>query len=183
MTSFVKLLENLLHSLLVPRLGCANEVVVGATQAGCKSLPLRCQFITIVLRCFSFGKGGLLNFLPVFVKTRQKESLHAHAATRARNHVGDDFFVGVAKVRPAIHVINGGGQVKALAHRRYCGQGGGSWQGEWIRGQGRPGFGLVKQGFVRKIGMWRFSRTQKLWRRFSSISGTIGNARCGFVKS
>jgi len=53
----------------------------------------------------------------VFIKARQKKNFLTEAAARPRDDIGDDFLVGMAKVRLAVDVINGGGDVKLFAHQ------------------------------------------------------------------
>jgi hypothetical protein len=64
----------------------------------------------------ALGDGGLPDFLAVFIEAGEKKNFLTEAASRPRDDVGDDFFVGMAEVWLAIDVINRGGDVKPFAH-------------------------------------------------------------------
>ncbi len=55
-------------------------------------------------------------FCPCSSRPGQEKRLLPQAAPRPGNHVGDDLFVGMAEVRLAVDVVNGGCDVKSLAH-------------------------------------------------------------------
>ena len=61
--------------------------------------------------------GRLLDLLAVFIEAGQEKNLLTQAAPRPRDDVGDDFLVGMAEVRLAVDVINGGGDVKLFVHQ------------------------------------------------------------------
>ena len=96
----------------------ADKVVVGKIQFFGERLPDGGQLVAVGLRLFPVVQGGLLDFLAVFIEAGQKKNLLAQAAASAGDDVRDDFLVGVAEVRLAVHVINRGRQVKAFAHAR-----------------------------------------------------------------
>ena len=98
------------------RFGRTDEIVVGQFQFFCKRFPIRCQLVAISLRSFAFSECGLLDFLSVFVEAGEKKNLLAEAAARTRADIRNDFFVGVAEMRLAVHVINRGRDKKAFAH-------------------------------------------------------------------
>jgi len=51
---------------------------------------------------FTLSRGHLLDFLPVFVEAGEKEHFLAQTPPRAGDHVGGDFFIGMAEVRLAV---------------------------------------------------------------------------------
>ena len=108
--------EDCLDELLVARLGGADEIVVGQFQFFRERLPIGRQLVAIGLRRFAFRLRGLLDLLAVLIQAGQEENLLPQAAPRPRDHVGDDFFVGVAEMRLAVDVINRGGDVKPFVH-------------------------------------------------------------------
>ena len=75
--------ENRLHHLLMPRLGGADEIVVGQLQLRGKGLPHRSQLIAIGLRTLALGHCRLLDFLAVLIQAGQEERLLPQAAPRA----------------------------------------------------------------------------------------------------
>ena len=98
------------------RLGRAHEIVVGQLQFRRKRLPDHRQVIAIRLRRLPFRLRRLLHLLPVLVQPRQEEYLLSQAPPRPGDDVRHDFLVGVAQVRLAIDVIDGGRDIKSLAH-------------------------------------------------------------------
>ena len=52
----------------------------------------------------------------MFVEAGEEENFLAQTSPGARDHVGDNLFVGMTEVRLAVDVINGGGDVKRFAH-------------------------------------------------------------------
>ena len=81
-------------------------------------LPIGGEIIAVGLGCFTIGLRGLLDFLAVFIETGKIENFLPETPARAGDYVGDDLFVGVAEVRLAVDVVNGGGDVKRFAHPR-----------------------------------------------------------------
>ena len=105
-----------LNELLVPGAGSADKIVVGEFELLRKRLPIGGETVAVILGRFAIGLRGLLYFLAVFVETGKIENFLPETATGAGNHVSDDLLVGVAEVRLAIDIINGGGDVKRFAH-------------------------------------------------------------------
>ena len=99
-------------------IGGADKIVVGQLQFFGERPPVRRQFVTILLRRFALGDSRLLNLLAVFIQTGQEKNIQAETAARPRDDVGDDFLVGMAEVRLAVDVVNGGGDVKLFVHYR-----------------------------------------------------------------
>jgi len=83
-------------------------------------LPVTSEFVGVSLGVLTGGLGGLLDFLAVFIEAGEVKCLPAKATLRPRDDVGDYLFLGMPKVRLAIHVINGGGDVKLLTQRAAC---------------------------------------------------------------
>jgi hypothetical protein len=108
--------EDLLNDLFVARLGRAHKIVIRAAEPGDKGLPAGGQFVAIRLGSFSFGYGSLLNFLTVLVQASQEEGFLPKASMSSRDDIGNHFLVGMAQVRLPIHIVDGGRQVKTLAH-------------------------------------------------------------------
>ena len=120
--------EKPLHDFLMPRFGGANKIIIGQFQFCREGFPTRRQVVAIGLRGFPFGEGCLLDFLTVLIQAGQEESLLSQAPARSRNHVCDKLFVSVAQVRLAVDIVNGGSDVKALAHWPYFDQPLHPWQ-------------------------------------------------------
>jgi hypothetical protein len=102
----------------VPRLGGANEVVVGELQRPRELPPVVRQPVAIRLRILAFALRDLLDLLPMFIEARQKERVVAEAALRACDHIRGDFFIGMAQVGLAVDVIDRGRDVEPFAHPR-----------------------------------------------------------------
>ena len=58
--------------------------------------------------------GGALDLLPVLVGAGEEPGLDAQGALAPRDRVAHDGRVGVAQVRPRIHVVDGRGEVKTV---------------------------------------------------------------------
>ena len=108
--------QNRLDGSFVARLGGADEIVVGEAQIRGKCLPGGRQLIAISLGRFALGLGDLLHLLAVFIRARQKKHLFTQGALGPGHYVRDNLLVGVAQVRLAIHIVNGGRQIKSLTH-------------------------------------------------------------------
>src|ERR1044071_8195468 len=137
MTLRVKLSQDLLHNLFVTELRSAYKIVVRQFQFRRKLFPYYRQFVTVGLGRFPLRQGGLLHLLAVFIQTRQKEYFLAQAAARARNNIGDHFFISMAKMGMAVDVIDGGGDIETFAHRPLLWRRGGVLAIPWGR-QNRP---------------------------------------------
>ena len=64
------------------------------------------------------GLGGALDLLAVLVGAGEEPGVNAQRPLAARNGVGDHRGVGVADVRARVDVIDGGGEVELVRHRR-----------------------------------------------------------------
>ena len=73
-----------LNDFFVPRIGGANEVIVGQTQGGGEGFPIFGQLIAIGLRVLALGLGGLLDFLAMLVEAGQEENFLPETAARGR---------------------------------------------------------------------------------------------------
>ena len=100
----------------MPGLRGADEIIVGQPEPGGEGHPVRGQLIAILLRHFVLGESSLLDFLAVLVEAGEEENFFAEQPVRARDDVGDDLLVGVAEVRLAVEVINGGRDVEQFVH-------------------------------------------------------------------
>ena len=114
-TGILRRLKKPCHSPCVARLGGADEEVASEPQI----LPQRAEgfrnAVGELLRAHSGCLGGALHLLAVLVGARQQESFLTLHAPEAANHVGHHRGIGVAQMRPGIHIVDGSGQV-ILAH-------------------------------------------------------------------
>ena len=104
--------EELLHAALVPRLGGADEVVVGEAQPVPQAAKLAGDGGGELLRRAPGQLGGALDLLPVLVGAGKEPGIDAQGALAPRNGVAHDGRVGVAQVRPRIHVVDGRGEIE-----------------------------------------------------------------------
>src|ERR1039458_7519168 len=112
MAGGVELRERGLDKFLVARLRGADEVVIRQLQFFGDRLPVRRERVAVFLRIFLLCLRRLLDLLAVLVEAGQKKNLLAQAAPRAGDDVGDDFFVGMAEMRLAVHIIKSRAGVK-----------------------------------------------------------------------
>ena len=105
--------EELLHAALVARLGGADEVVVGEAEASHSARNSPAMAVAKLLRRAAGQLGGALDLLPVFVGAGEEPGIDAERPLAPRDGVAHDGRVGVAQVRPRIHVVDGRGEVEA----------------------------------------------------------------------
>ena len=114
----VETLEHSLHAFLVQRVGRGRPAVV----ADFEFLPERDEFrrdlIDELLRRDPGFLGRLLHFLPVLIDTGEEKNLFALQPMISRDDVGQHLLVGVTDVWRAVGVVDGGGDVERLWHRR-----------------------------------------------------------------
>ena len=110
----VQLLEQPAHDRLVPRLGRADEIVVGDAELRQQSAEGRAGFVDVLLGRDAELLGGHLNLLAVLVHAREEIHLVAHHPAEPGNDVSQHLFIGVAEVRGPIYVVDGGGEVERL---------------------------------------------------------------------
>jgi hypothetical protein len=122
MSGGVQLCERGLDKFFVSRLCGADKIVIRQFEFFSKRLPVVREGIAIFLRIFFLRLRRLLDFLAVFVEAGQEKNFLSETAPRARDDIGDDLFVGVAKMRLPVDVINRRGDVKPFAHvsNRQC---------------------------------------------------------------
>ena len=111
-----QLLEELLDDLLVARLGRADVVVVRDVEVAQHALEDRGDLIDEDLRFDSALERCLLDLLAMFVEPGEEVHLAAAHPHVAGDHVGEDFFVGMAEVRRAVGVVDGRGDVERTGH-------------------------------------------------------------------
>ena len=97
-------------------LGGADEIVVRAIHLRDHRLEAWHVAVEQLLRGHPLFRGGLLDFLAVLVGAGQEEHVVTVEPHEAGDRVGRDHFIGVADVRGAVGVGNGGGDVI----RRFC---------------------------------------------------------------
>ena len=104
-------------SFCTPRLwrgfGGADEVVVGEAEPVPQPAELAGDGGRKLLRRAASLLGGALDLLPVLVGAGQKPGFDAQRALAPRDGVAHDGRVGVAQVRPRIHVVDGRGEIEA----------------------------------------------------------------------
>src|SRR3989442_11532570 len=93
----------------------ADESVILDPHPVPERAKFRRDFIDELLRTFPGGVRRSFDLLSVFVGSRQKKSIHPHHALLARDSVARDGRVGMADVRPCIHVVDGSGDVELWA--------------------------------------------------------------------
>ena len=113
-----ELLQELLDDLLVARLGRADVIVVRDVQVTEHALKDRGDLIDEHLGFDAALEGGLLDFLAVLVQTGEEVHLVAAHAHVARDHIGEDFLIGMAEVRRAVGVVDGRGDVERTRHEK-----------------------------------------------------------------
>ena len=112
----VELLQQLLHDLDVARLRRADVVVVGNVQVATELEEKLRGLVAALLRRNAALLRRLLDLLPVLVESGEEMHRLAVHAVKARDRVGEHFLVSVSEVRSAVGVIDGGRQIKRLAH-------------------------------------------------------------------
>src|SRR5437868_1417626 len=105
-----------LYSTFVPLRGGPNKVIVRQAHAIPQHPELIRNFVGKLLWRLVGSLGGSFNFLAVFVGPGQKKGIVSEHAVATRDRVAGDRRVRVPDVRPRIHVVNRGRNVKLLAH-------------------------------------------------------------------
>ena len=113
-----ELLQELLHDLLVTRFGRTDIIVVRYVKIAEHALKDRGNLVDEDLGFNATLEGGLLDLLAVLVKTGEKVHLTAAHAHMARDHVGEDFLIGVAEVRRTVGIVDGRGDVERTGHEK-----------------------------------------------------------------
>ena len=92
--------------------GGADEAVVSDVQAVPHLFNLCGDAVDILLGADALRARDFLDFLAMFIRSRQEIYVIPHHAFVARDHVGENHVVGVSDMRLAGRVRNGGGDVK-----------------------------------------------------------------------
>jgi len=116
MSVVMELLQHRLHERLVARGGGADKIRIGQVQPRGERLPDRGELIAVHLRILALGRGRGLHLLAVFIEAGEVKHLLPQATMRPSDDVGDDFLIGVPKVRFPVDVIDGRGEVKLFTH-------------------------------------------------------------------
>ena len=96
------------------RLGGADEAVERDVKAFPQLLKADDGFVALLLRGNVFFRGGLLDFLAVFVGAGQKKGRLSEQAVEAGEHVGQNRGVGVPDMRFVVDVIDRRGEIKSV---------------------------------------------------------------------
>ena len=102
-------LPEVLHGLVLARLGGADEVVVGNLELLPELLEVRGLGVSPLLRRHAVLGSGLGDLLAVLVHAGEELDVVAGGATVARLDVGQDGGVRGAEVRIGVDVVDGGG--------------------------------------------------------------------------
>src|SRR5262249_36587066 len=105
-----------LYTFLVAILGGANEVVVGEPHPLPQRAELAGNLVGKLLWSFARSLGGALDLLPMFVGAGEEIRVLPQHALPTRHRVTSNRRIGMTDVRPRIHVVNRGRDVKLLAH-------------------------------------------------------------------
>ena len=119
-----KALQNGAHTLFVTIIRRRGPAVVFDTELSPQIHKFRGDGIHEFLRRDALLFRGLLDLLPVLINAREEENMIAREPVIAGNDVGEHLLVGMADVRRAIRVIDGGGDEK------------GCWECENVQTQG-----------------------------------------------
>ena len=106
--------ENFLAALHMVIVGGADESVVGNVHQFPQLFDAGDDLIHIFLRRHTFGRGLVLNFLPVLIGARQIHHIIALHALIPRDGVADDGGVAVADVQLVAGVVDRCGDVEGL---------------------------------------------------------------------
>jgi hypothetical protein len=96
----------------------ANEAVEADVKNLIHLAEIAGHFIRQLARCATLLRCLSRHLQPVFVRAGLKAHVPPQPALKAGDHVGGDRFVGVADMRAAIGVIDRGGEIKGVSHRR-----------------------------------------------------------------
>src|SRR5689334_22358558 len=102
----IELRQNSLNKFFVTRFSGADKILVRQPEPFRKGSPTLGQFITVLLGTFTFRSSSLLHLLAMFIQAGQIEHFFTETAARPSDHVRDNLFIGMTKMRLAIHVID-----------------------------------------------------------------------------
>ena len=108
--------EQFLHAFFVTLFGGADEIIVRDSHPLPELAEFQRNLIGILLRSLAGGLRGALNLLAVLVGAGKKKSVRTQQTLPSRNRVASDGGVSMADVRPSVHVVNRGCDVKLSAH-------------------------------------------------------------------
>jgi hypothetical protein len=100
----------------VARIGGADELVVRDAEFLPCILERRCQIVDEGLRSLVGLGGGADHLDAVLVRSGQEIGRFTALAVITGQAVGEHLLVRVAEVRPAVHVVDRGGDVEATWH-------------------------------------------------------------------
>jgi hypothetical protein len=107
----------LLHRGAVARFGRADEVVERDVQRRPDVAESLLHLPAVRQRIEPRFDRLLVDVLRVLVIPHEEVRVHAAEALVARHHVGGDLLIGLAGVRPSVHVVDGGGQIEGHGNR------------------------------------------------------------------
>ena len=105
-TGLLHALPQILHRMMLARLGGTNEVVVGDLELAPKLLEVRSLAVGPLLRCHAVLGSGLGNLLAMLVHTGQELDVIAGGAAIASLDVGDDGGISRAQMRIGVDVVD-----------------------------------------------------------------------------
>ena len=108
--------DDLLHGQLVPRVGGADEIIVGDLQFLPNPLKHRDNAVGQLLGLDLLLLGGLDHLDAVLVGAGEEKRVVAGQAVIAGNRVSAEGGVDVAEMRLGVGVVDGGGDVKLFCH-------------------------------------------------------------------
>ncbi len=108
--------EQFLCALYVAFFGRADEVVVRDAHPLPEVAELGRNLIGVLLRSFAGGLRGAFDLLAVLIGAREEERVGAQQPLPPRNRIAGDRGVGVADVRPGVHVVNRSRNVELSSH-------------------------------------------------------------------
>ena len=115
--SIQEALDEVLHLLLMARLGGAYEVIIGESEHLENSLELSSIFISERLRGHALGGRALFDFHAVFIGASEEEDILTAQAHGACPDITDRGGIGVTDVRPVVDVVDGSGDVSGHERR------------------------------------------------------------------
>ena len=108
--------DHLQHPDAMPRLGGADEIVVGDVQFLPQLVIVGHHAVGQLDRQHTLFRRGPLDFLSMLVGAGEEPDVVSHAAPMAGDHIRHDVLVHVSDVRDVVDVVNGRGDVKLLGH-------------------------------------------------------------------